>query len=52
MLLNQIQHSSEMPDAVSSGKIEVVVTVIAIVFTVLVIYLISIDRRLRKQEKK
>jgi CcmD family protein len=42
----------EMADAMrSSGKIYVVITVIAIIFTGLAIYLFSIDRRLKKLEK-
>ena len=36
----------------SSGKIYVVVAVIAVIFTVLAIYLFSIDRRLKKIEKE
>ena len=36
----------------SSNKIYVVVTIIAIIFTGIAIYLFSIDRRLRKIEKK
>ena len=35
----------------SSGKINVVVAVIAAVFILLVVYLISIDRKLTKMEK-
>jgi len=35
----------------SSGKINVVVAVVAAVFILLVIYLFSIDRRLSKMEK-
>lgn len=33
-----------------SGKINVVLTVVAVVFVVLVVYLISLDRRLKKME--
>lgn len=41
----------EMADAFrSSGKIYVVIAVIAIIFTGLAIYLFSMDRRLRKLE--
>jgi CcmD family protein len=36
----------------SYGKIYVVVTVISIIFTGIIIYLIQIDRRLRKTEKE
>jgi CcmD family protein len=43
----------EMADAMrSNGKIYVVVGVIAIVFTGIVIYLISIDRKVSGLEKK
>ena len=43
----------EMADAMySSGRIYVVIVVIAIIFTGLSIYLFSIDRRLRKIEKE
>ncbi|MFI5137310.1 MAG: CcmD family protein [Sphingobacteriales bacterium] len=43
----------EMADAMrSSGKIYVVIAVIAIIFTGLAIYLFSIDRRLKKIEKE
>ena len=42
----------EMADTLrSSGKIYVVITTIAIIFTGLAIYLFSIDRRLKKIEK-
>ncbi len=36
----------------ASGKINVVVTVVAAVFVLIVIYLISIDRKLKKLEDK
>lgn len=43
----------EMADVMrSNGKIYVVVAVVAIVFAVITIYLISIDRKLRKLEKE
>ncbi|HKR03175.1 MAG TPA: CcmD family protein [Bacteroidia bacterium] len=43
----------EMADTMrSNGKIFVVVGVIAIVFTGIVIYLVSIDRKVSKLEKK
>jgi CcmD family protein len=43
----------EMADALrSSGKIYVVITVIAIIFIGLAIYLFSIDKRLKKIEKQ
>ncbi len=36
----------------SNGKIYVVVTVISIIFTGIVVYLITLDRRLKKTEKE
>jgi CcmD family protein len=48
----QAAQSVDMADEMrSSGKIYVVVGVIAIVFVGLAIYLFAIDRRLRKIEK-
>ena len=45
--------SVEMADTMrSNGKIYVVVGVIAIVFTGIIIYLISVDRKVSKLEKK
>ena len=45
--------SPEMDDLLrSSGKIYVVVVVIAVIFIGLAIYLFSIDRRLKKIEKE
>ncbi len=45
--------SPEMDDALrSSGKIYVVVVVIAIIFIGLAFYLFAIDRRLKKLEKQ
>ena len=42
-----------MADALrSSGKIYVVVAIVAIIFTGLAIYLFTIDRRLKKIEKE
>ena len=47
------QNGIEMADAMrSSGKIYVVVGVIAIIFTGIAIYLFSIDRKLTKLEKE
>jgi CcmD family protein len=49
----QTDQSVDMADALrSSGKIYVVVAVIAVIFTGLAIYLFSIDRRLKKIEKE
>lgn len=33
-----------------SGKINVVLTVVALVFTIIVVYLVTLDRRLKKME--
>jgi len=45
--------SVQMDDALrANGKIYVVVTVIAIIFTGIAIYLFTIDRRLKKIEKE
>ena len=47
------QPDVEMADTMrSNGKIYVVVGVIAIVFTGIVVYLISIDRKVSRLEKK
>jgi CcmD family protein len=49
----QADQSTDMADALrSSGKIYVVVVIIAIIFIGLAIYLFSIDRRLKKIEKE
>ncbi len=51
-VLAQNANDVEMADALrSSGKIYVVVGVIVVVFIGIVIYLFSIDKRLRKIEK-
>lgn len=43
----------EMADAMrASGKIYVVVTVLSIVFTGIVVYLITLDRKISKLEKE
>lgn len=47
------QNSPEMADAMrANGKIYVVVAVIAIIFVVMAVYLITIDRKISKIEKK
>jgi CcmD family protein len=49
----QAASTVEMDDALrSNGKIYVVVSVIAVIFAGLAIYLFSIDRRLKKIEKE
>jgi hypothetical protein len=49
-IINQIQ-SSQMADAASTDKFQVIVAVIAIVFLGIVSYLVSLDLKIRKQEK-
>lgn len=45
--------TAEMADAMrANGKIYVVVAVVGIIFAGIVIYLISIDRKLKKLEKE
>ena len=49
----QAGQSTDMADVLrSSGKIYVVVAIIAVIFIGLAIYLFSIDRRLKKIEKE
>jgi len=52
-VFGQSNQTVEMADALrSSGKIYVVVAIVAIIFTGLAIYLFTIDRRLKKIEKE
>ena len=44
--------ASQMTDLFGNGKMDVVVTVIAIIFTLLCGYLVIMDLRLRKLENK
>ncbi len=51
-LLAQMREKPEMADLMrSNGKIYVVVAIAALVFLGIVLYLINLDRRLRKLEK-
>jgi hypothetical protein len=50
-IINQIQ-SSTLADAGSTDKFQVVIAVIAMLFLGIVAYLISLDLKIRKQEKK
>ncbi|MCG9880215.1 MAG: CcmD family protein [Bacteroidia bacterium] len=50
-IINQIQ-SSNMADAASTDKFQVVVAVIAVIFLGIVAYLISLDFKIKKQENK
>ena len=48
-----LQNSVEMADALrSSGKIYIVVAVLLVIFSGIVVYLISIDRKISKLEKE
>ncbi|MFN4083402.1 MAG: CcmD family protein [Bacteroidia bacterium] len=51
-LINQIQHTSAMPNAVGSNKIEVVAAVVSILFLGIVAFLIFVERKLNKIEKQ
>lgn len=52
-LLAQMREQPEMADLMrSNGKIYVVVVIAALVFIGITVYLISLDRRLRKLEKE
>ncbi len=51
LILLQAIHSSELPDAESSGKIYVVVAVMSILFLGITVFLIRLDRKLAKIEK-
>jgi CcmD family protein len=51
-LLQIQQHTSELPDADNNGKMMVVVAVLSVIFTGIVFYLISLDRKLSKLEKE
>ncbi len=52
-LLAQMREQPEMADLMrSNGKIYVVVVIAALVFIGITIYLINLDRRLRKLEKE
>lgn len=53
MPLLSLAEEVDMADTLrSNGKIYVVVGVIAIIFVGLIVYLVSIDRRLTKMEKE
>lgn len=52
-LMAQGPEGVEMADVMrSNGKIYVVVATVALVFAVITVYLISLDRKLRKLEKE
>lgn len=50
-IILQVQHTSGMADAESTGKFYVVVGVIAVIFAGIVAYLVSVDRKIKKLEK-
>jgi len=52
-IINQAKLDAiQMSDLFGNGKMDVVVTVIAIIFTILCGYLLMMDLRLRKLENK
>lgn len=51
ILLQVQQRSADMADAQGTGKIEVVVGVLAVIFAGIVAYMISVDRKIKKLEK-
>jgi hypothetical protein len=51
LILLQVIHSSELPDADNSGKLYVVVAVMSILFVGITVFLIRLDRKLAKIEK-
>lgn len=51
-ILLQVPKSADMADAGDTGKFFVVIAVVALLFTGIVTYMISVDRRLRNIEKK
>lgn len=52
IMLLQVQHSSEMANAEDTHKFFVPVMVIAVLFIGIVIYMIMIDRKIKKLENK
>jgi uncharacterized protein HemX len=52
MLLNQIQHTKEMPNAAGTAKMEVVVAVISVLFIGIAVFMFLLERRLKKLENK
>ena len=51
-IANNLFAQSQQNPFYSNGKIYVVVTVMSIIFTGIIIYLIKIDRRLKKTERE
>jgi CcmD family protein len=52
ILFNQITKSAEQPDLAGTGKFYVVVGVIAVLFLGIVSYMVSLDLKIKKLEKK
>ncbi len=53
LMAQTVQNEVDMADTMrSNGKIYVVVTVVTIIMTGLIVYLISLDRKITKLEKK
>jgi CcmD family protein len=52
ILFNQITKSAEQPDLAGDGKFFVVVAVMAVLFLGIVAYMVSLDLKIKKLEKK
>jgi CcmD family protein len=51
ILLQAPQRSADMADAQGTGKIEVVAAVLAVIFAGIIVYMVSVDRKIKKLEK-
>lgn len=51
MIFNQIQHTAEMPNVAGNGKMEVVVAVIAVLFIGIAVFMVMLERRIKKLEQ-
>lgn len=52
LVLLQAQHSSDLANAENTHKFFVPVMVIAVIFIGIIVYMISIDRKIKKLEEK
>ncbi|MFA6262409.1 MAG: CcmD family protein [Bacteroidia bacterium] len=52
ILLQQAQNASELADAADTHKFYVVIAVIGVLFAGIVTYLVSLDKKISKLEKK
>lgn len=52
ILLQQTSHASELANAADTQKFYVVIAVIGVLFAGIVAYLISLDKKISKLEKK